>query len=446
MNTTVYLFGSETTGSDSRYYQYPNDYSSDIFKRFENQLQDDTLLGVHRNSNLVYHVYIKRVNNGYIGMCASFNGVWVNDSKALIKAFSETFVDVAAQGVFVNVSDEGKLLSKASQLSTRIQAAKEVCDQLSFRIAGLEPLCKNLPPLNVAVEASISNRLPNQASDQEWTQAMNSYRSMYANYSKSGTGGQFYLLLEKLEALSSECGNLKNQKKDLETKCNQIEKQKKQYKAVILLVSLLLIGGIITAFIISEKNGNISYLEEEISSLNSKVDRLNNEIQEKTESLESMTDNRNRLAESVRQKEQRIDELESRIKDIASRYPLIINRIEIGNTDYDGNIITDYGNTIYSSQTMYLKPRIFGIGLASGEINLKVRIVNPENRISTSSGTSSDFSVFSYTYSYYVMKGDDSGTLSGWGGTDRGHWKSGSYRIEIWYEDVCLKAKTFRIY
>lgn len=443
MNTTVYLFGSETTGSDSRYYQYPNDYSSDIFKRFENQLQDDTLLAVHRNNNLVYHVYIKRVNNGYIGMCASFNGVWVNDSNALIKAFSETFVDVAAQGVFVNVSDEGKLLSKASQLITRIQAAKEVCDQLSFRLAGLEPLCKNLPPLNVAVEATIFKRLPNQASDQEWTQAMNSYRSMYANYSKSGTGGQFYLLLEKLEALSSECGNLKNQNKDLETKCNQIEKQKKQYKAVILLVSLLFIGGIITAFIISEKNGNISYLEEEISSLNSKVDRLNNEIQEKTENLESMTADRNRLEGVVQQKSKEINQLEDKIESIGNHYPMVINKIEMGNSYSDGTMETSYGSTIYSSYTMYLKPKIYYTGISTGSHTLKVKLFTPDGSISKGDSSPSGFS---YSGSYYVYSGDDTMELSGWGSSTKGHWKSGSYRIEIWYENVCLETKTFTIY
>lgn len=444
MNTTVYLFGTETSGNDSRYYQYPNDYSSDIFKRFESQLQDDTLLALHRNSNLVYHVYLKRVNNGYIGMCASFNGVWVNDPKALIKVFSETFVDIAAQGVFVNVSEDGKLLSKASQLITRIQAAKEICDQLSFRLAGLEPLCKNLPPLNVAVEATISKRLPNQASNQEWAQALNSYRSMYANYSKSGIGGQFYLLLEKLEALSSECGNLKNQNKELETKCNRIEKQKKQYKVVILLVSLLFIGGIITAFIISEKNGNISYLEEEISSLNSKVDRLNYEIQEKTENLESMTADRNRLEEVVQQKNKEIKQLDNKIESIGNFYPIIIDRIEIGNSDYDGNIQTDYGNTIYSSQTMYFKPKIYYTGIISGDITLKVKWFTPEGVLSTGNSSPSGFS---QSDEYYFYSGDDNTKiLRGWGGKDKGHWKSGTYRMEIWCKDVCLKVKTFTIY
>lgn len=31
-------------------------------------------------------------------------------------------------------------------------------------------------------------------------------------------------------------------------------------------------------------------------------------------------------------------------------------------------------------------------------------------------------------------------------GNNKGNWDKGSYRIEIWYKDVCLKAKEFTIY
>lgn len=38
--------------------------------------------------------------------------------------------------------------------------------------------------------------------------------------------------------------------------------------------------------------------------------------------------------------------------------PIVVNSIQIGNVDYDGNIDTEYGNTIYDYKTMYLKPKI----------------------------------------------------------------------------------------
>ena len=216
MNCTVYLFGCEIEGDDSRFFQYPNDYAAEIFRRYETQLQGDSLLALYRSGSLSYHIFLKRVNNGYIGLCASFNSVWVDNSKDLLKVFDETFIGVVAQGVFVNVSDKGELISKASNLSTRIHEAEEICTQLSYRLGRLEHWCRQLPPQNLAIDASVSKQLPNRAADSAWRLAVDNYRSVYANYSNSGAGGQFYLLLKKIETLSSERDAVKNQNVELQ--------------------------------------------------------------------------------------------------------------------------------------------------------------------------------------------------------------------------------------
>lgn len=129
---------------------------------------------------------------------------------------------------------------------------------------------------------------------------------------------------------------------------------------------------------------------------------------------------------------------------VGNSYPLIISDIEIANSYRDGNIETDYGNTIYSSSTMYLKPRIKYYGIASGTKTLKVKWFKPDGTMS--SGTSSPYG-FSQSDSHYIYSGpDNSITMSGWGNESKGHWRAGTYRIEIWYENTCLKSKTFTIY
>lgn len=444
MNSSVYLFGKENNGNDFRYSQYPNDYTVNMFRQFEVQLQTDTLLALNREGDLVYHVYLKRIDNGYFGICISLNGVWIHNTNALLKIFENAFVNVVSQGLFVNVSDQGKTMFRASQMSTHTDEAKEICSQLGYRLTELEHFCKHLPPINVAVNANVALQLPNSASDKEWEHALNSYRSMYANYSKSEAEGQFYKLLDKIKSLSSECNSLKNKNTELEEKCNQIEKQKKQYKKVIILVFLLLIGSIITALLISQKNDDISNLQENVVALNLEVDQLSVEVREKTKSLAVMTENKNSLEDTVRQKEGKIDQLESRIRTIGNHYPIMIEKIEIGNTDYNGNIETDYGNAIYSSQTLYLSPKIYYTGLISGSVNLKVKWFKPDGTLSTGISSPTGFSQ-SNDYYFYSGSGNDK-VLKGWGGTIKGHWQAGTYRIEIWYEDVCLKVKTFTIY
>ena len=138
------------------------------------------------------------------------------------------------------------------------------------------------------------------------------------------------------------------------------------------------------------------------------------------------------------------DALSTLKQKVGESYPLIISDIEIANTYRDGNIETDYGNTIYSSSTMYLQPRIKYYGISSGTKTLKVKWFNPEGSLRT--GTSSPYG-FSQSDSHYIYSGaDNTLTMNGWGNETKGHWKAGTYRIEIWYGNTCLKSKSFTIY
>lgn len=130
-------------------------------------------------------------------------------------------------------------------------------------------------------------------------------------------------------------------------------------------------------------------------------------------------------------------------KCVTSTYPIIIKDIKIGNCSYEGDLETGYGNTIYSYNTMYLTPKIYYTGLKTSSPYLKVKWYKPSGELSTGSRSPYGFSQGS---SYSVSEGQHELILRGYGGSDRGHWSSGTYRIEIWYNDVCLKAKRFTIY
>ena len=151
-----------------------------------------------------------------------------------------------------------------------------------------------------------------------------------------------------------------------------------------------------------------------------------------------------RYDSQYRQNRTLMSQYETLKSQVGNAYPLIISEIEIANSYRGGDIETDYGNTIYSSNTMYLKPRIKYYGISSGTKTLKIKWFKPDGSMST--GTSSPYG-FSQSDSHYIYSGaDNSITLSGWGNENKGHWRSGSYRIEIWYENTCLKSKSFTIY
>lgn len=138
-----------------------------------------------------------------------------------------------------------------------------------------------------------------------------------------------------------------------------------------------------------------------------------------------------------------LSETKSIISNIAEMYPLIITDIKIGNVDNENDIQTDYGARIYDYNTMFLMPKVSYIGLISGTKELKVKWYTPSGYLSR--GDSSPYG-FSQSDDEYISKGNNTLTLSGWGNENKGYWRSGTYRIEIWYKNTCLKTQTFEIY
>lgn len=129
---------------------------------------------------------------------------------------------------------------------------------------------------------------------------------------------------------------------------------------------------------------------------------------------------------------------------IGNTYPIVITDIEVANVYKNGTIETDYGNTLYDYRTLYLKPRIRYTGLTSGTKEFKIKWVMPSGSLRT--GDSSPYG-YSFSESAYVSEGADNVLeFMGWGNESSGNWSSGRYRVEIWYDDVCLKSMDVRIY
>lgn len=123
--------------------------------------------------------------------------------------------------------------------------------------------------------------------------------------------------------------------------------------------------------------------------------------------------------------------------------PFLITNFEVANTDSDGKILTNYGNVIYNYNTMYLKPRI-KISPMKGDGNYTLYVKLYQNG-SLRTGTSSPLG-YSYSDSVKVNgSGEQTLLLSGWGSEKAGHWESGNYRFEVWYDNYCLGSKTFEI-
>ena len=129
---------------------------------------------------------------------------------------------------------------------------------------------------------------------------------------------------------------------------------------------------------------------------------------------------------------------------LRSMFPLFVTEMEVGNADSNGKIIGGYNKDISASSSMYLMPRITYIGLKPGaKVELMVRLYDHEGKLVT--GNSSPAG---YSYSYKIDPvgvNENTVSLSGWGGGDKGHFEPGTYRYEVWLGDMCLKQKVFKL-
>ena len=143
------------------------------------------------------------------------------------------------------------------------------------------------------------------------------------------------------------------------------------------------------------------------------------------------------------QKKRDLNELNSYFSDI----PFVIIDVQVANTDKDGTIETDYGYRIYSSNTMYLQPKIKYIGLSSGNRKLRVKLFDSYGNLSKGTYQNKPSpDDCSYADDFYFSKGKNECNLVGWGNKNKGHWQRGEYRFEIWYNNKCQYSKSFTIY
>ena len=221
---------------------------------------------------------------------------------------------------------------------------------------------------------------------------------------------------------------------NIENSGKKSDKSSKILIWALSIITLLLAGSLIWLYFM---NNDSNLAKSGLKNANGKISELQTKINDL--SIQVDTTKRNLIKERTTN-----EMLQHENDSMREIFPILIKKLEVANADGGGRAISAYGKDIVASSSMYLMPRITYHGFLTGEtIELKVRLYGADGKCVT--GDSSPDS-FSYTYKINpVRPGDNTLSLSGWGGGDRGHFAKGVYRYEVWYEDMCLKAVTFNL-
>lgn len=205
-------------------------------------------------------------------------------------------------------------------------------------------------------------------------------------------------------------------------------------RILIALLFLLLAASVAAGYFLFKDSGTA---KAGLKDANGQIAALQKEINDLKTQLDTTTQNLYR-ERSARAKLQYDNDT------LKTLFPLHVTTLEVANADGRGNSISAYGKDISASSSMYLMPRITYMGLKVGEtIELMVRLYDKDGKLVTGSNSPDG-----YSYSCKIgpiMPNENTVALSGWGGADKGHFKPGNYRYEVWYNDMCLKQCVFRL-
>ena len=401
MKAGIYIFGNFADG----YSQHPDDYTKSLFKSISKSRKGASEIVYHREGALTYYIYMREISqptNTYIGLCYVFNDIIIRDFACLFNIFEDAITDIVVKGEFLEFTDDGSLSTKVNQLYTNTDELQRVADYLNGKLSFLGKYIQKLPPANYSVSAT---EWKSYAYDQITSaqKSINNYSNVRVikgeNYDTEALKGYAAKLKSKdaiIRSLQQEVANLKDENLKLNRK-------KKQFLSVVILSSLLLIGSVITAVVIANKNSDINdkiakieSLSQTKISLESQIDQLNNDIEGKNEEIDELRRNFN--AEHNRYLEYK-DKYDTLLSSISNRQPFIIT------------------NTSFSFSSGWFTMNYYG--LTSGSYNIRVNVY-------TDGGSRIQSKLFS---DYYFYEGNNS----------KDFYISTSLNSSSWYYfEVCI--------
>ena len=136
MNCTVYLFGEFGLG----YTQYPQDGAEDIFRHIAAHSEAQTQIAIHRDGNLMYYVYLRRLDEGeghYIGYGFRVEGLLFRDLSPLFDLFGSTFENIVIADRLLTLNSRGHVVANVGLLIEKRSEVERLINQLCTSVQAL---------------------------------------------------------------------------------------------------------------------------------------------------------------------------------------------------------------------------------------------------------------------------------------------------------------------
>ena len=399
MNASVYLFGEFNSG----YSQYPDDYASSIFQKFSANAKSTTQIAIHRDGNLVYYGYIRKLQQGrYIGLCVVLNGLILKRIDGLFSLFENTISNLVTNGKLIHFNEQGDLVTCVEKLYLNQEEIDLLTESLRAGFKRFEAYSATLPAVSYGTSKDSCKDFV--VDDEQEDIIKSSYTNGYTYVYKSKGFNT-----AQLNSYKGVLSRSYKEKQELAAKLDALEKehaktlkQKKQFKYVIIMFVVLL-GCAIGLFAL---NDNLNLTRDALSSANNTISMQNDSLYVKSVEISNLHDANHELdVRRQAEEDKRIEaesNLESLKKKICDRQPFIVK------------------STSFDFSSGYLRFEYYG--MTDGTVNVKVRAYNDEG------------SSYSNSSSIYIESGDNSASIFLSRGLDSGKW----YSFELLKDNILL--------
>lgn len=399
MNASVYLFGEFNSG----YSQYPDDYAASIFQKFSANAKSTTQIAIHRDGNLVYYGYIRKLQQDrYIGLCVVLNGLILKRIDGLFSLFENTISNLVTNGKLIHFNEQGDLVTCVEKLYLNREEIDLLTESLRAGFKRFEAYSATLPAVSYGTSKDSSKDFVVDDEQEEIIKSSYTNGYTYVYKSKGFNTAQLNSYKGVLSRSYKEKQELAAKLDALEKEHAKTLKQKKQFKYVIIMFVILL-GCAIGLFAL---NDNLNLTRDALSSANDTISMQNDSLNVKSVEISNLHDANHELdVRRQAEEDKRIEaesNLESLKKKICDRQPFIVK------------------STSFDFSSGYLRFEYYG--MTDGTVNVKVRAYNDEG------------SSYSNSSSIYIESGDNSASIFLSRGLDGGKW----YSFELLKDNIIL--------
>ena len=290
MNSSIYIFGNLGYGYD----QYPNDYASLVFQKFYENATANTQVAVHRNGDLMYYAYIRKLyNKEYIGLCIVLNGIMFRGIKVLFDQFENFITDIVVRGNIIEFTEDGNIISRKIPLYEKQTEIDLIIKTIQTSIESLQT--QKLPSVNLTISKNDFQFFSIDDDAKNILNSISNYAYTYIYKSNDYNTATLSSYSNKLSVLSKEkkeaLQTIEKQKSDIAS----LKRAQKNYKLVIWLIVVIFVGLLCVMSYVSNTNVRIQGLESDKIELNAIIEEKVKELDKAQLDISNLQSTKNRL-------------------------------------------------------------------------------------------------------------------------------------------------------